>query len=373
MSPAPPQSPAESRVPELDGLRGIAIALVLWCHLVNPFLPLGFGHPLAWLRAIGDMAWCGVDLFFVLSGYFIGGILLDRRDSPRLARVFYARRALRILPLYYATLAVCAAGVALGWIHAEYPAWTYLLFLTNFALAAGSIWDAPMLSPLWSIAVEEQFYLTAPWVVRWIPARRVPLLLGGLIVAAIGLRIGVHLLWPGHWMAEHMLMPLRMDLLATGALIAWAVRSGQSAALFARLRQTWVLWLATAFALLFGLAANRPPLGSPQLIWFGYALITACFGLVVLLVAGARPPVLCRALAAAPLVHLGRHSYFVYLGHMLIGLPLINWLGGETLLVSTPRGLLIVTAGIGATWAAAIVSWRWFESPLIALGHRLRY
>lgn len=364
---------ADTRVAALDGLRGLAIALVLWKHLVNPYLPLGFGKGLAWLGAIGQSAWIGVDLFFVLSGYFIGGILIDRRDSPQLAKVFYVRRALRILPLYYVTLAACAIGAAAGWVHATSPAWVYPLFLTNIALAVQNAWDAPMLSPLWSLAVEEQFYLAAPWVVRWVPAPRIPHLLLGLAAAAVALRILVHGMWPGFWMAQHVLTPLRMDLLASGALVAWLVRAPAAQPFLARLKANWPLWTLAICVLLFGVAANRPALGFPFLIWFGYLVITVCFAALVLIVAGARPPALCRLLGWTPLAHLGRHSYFIYLWHMLIGLPLIGLLGGSTLVLDSFRGAAIIALGIAATWAAAAVSWRWFESPLVSLGHRYRY
>lgn len=362
-----------SRVPELDGLRGIAIALVLWKHLVNPYLPLGFAHPLAWLGALGGSAWIGVDLFFVLSGYFIGGILIDRRDSPNLAPVFYARRALRILPLFYLTLAVCAAGSAAGWVHAIFPAWTYPLFLSNLMLALGNEWDAPMLSLLWSIAVEEQFYLAAPWVMRAVPVARLPVLFGGLIALAVVLRMVFVLAWPEYSLARHTLTPLRMDLLAAGALVAWLLRSGRGHAAVQWLGRRWVGVVAAIAALLGVLASNRALIGAPSLAWYGYSLITLCFATLVLLVAGARPPGLCRLLAWPPLVHLGRHSYFVYLWHMLIGFTLINAVGGPGLVLDSPRSVLVIALGIAATWAAAAVSWRYFEGPLVTLGHRLHY
>jgi peptidoglycan/LPS O-acetylase OafA/YrhL len=368
-----PEPALDGRVAALDGLRGIAVALVVWKHLVNPYLPLGFGEPLAWLGAIGHTSWIGVDLFFVLSGFFIGGILIDRRDSPHLARVFYLRRALRILPLFYLTLAAGGIGLACGWIRPEYPLWSYPLFLSNIMLALGNHWDDAALSLLWSIAVEEQFYLAAPWVVRWVPLRSLPWLLGALIVLALALRLAVHWLWPEYWLAQHTLMPLRMDLLAAGALVAWALRSGRFPEMLAWLRERWRWCLGAIALLLLTLAANRPSLGSPQLIGYGYTLIAFCFALLVLLVAGARPPALCRFLSWGPLTHLGRHSYFVYLWHMLIGLPIITWLGRGQLVLESLPALLIVLAGVGTTWAAAIVSWRFFEGPLVARGHRYRY
>ena len=218
--------PTAARDSALDGLRGIAIGLVLWHHLLATYLPVGRGSWLGWLRAGTGLAWCGVDLFFVLSGFFIGGILIDRRDSPRLARVFYLRRAVRIMPLYYVTLVVTLLAIVVrvpGAYH-EFAPWVYATFLTNFALAHTHTWDWLPLSVLWSLAIEEQFYLTAPWVVRVISPSRLPWLAAGLALGAWMAR-GILLLWfPSGNFAAHVLMPLRMDGLALGALVAWAVR-----------------------------------------------------------------------------------------------------------------------------------------------------
>ncbi|MBM3853598.1 MAG: acyltransferase, partial [Verrucomicrobia bacterium] len=191
-----------SRSAELDGLRGVAIALVLWHHLGASALPFGADSWLGWVRAASSLAGAGVDLFFVLSGYFIGGILIDHRESPRLARVFYLRRALRILPLYAVTLAVIFTLVALGapgsW--QEFPAWIYGLFLTNFALAWAQHWDWLPLSVLWSLAVEEQFYLLAPWIVRALSPTLLPWFAGAVVLTAWLLRLSVLVWFPqGHF------------------------------------------------------------------------------------------------------------------------------------------------------------------------------
>jgi len=368
-------NPRPQRVPELDGLRGVAIALVLWHHLVERFLPLGRHSALGWLRAGTNLSWCGVDLFFVLSGFFIGGILLDRRNSPLLARVFYLRRALRILPLYYVTLLAVSAAYLAHWpdsFHLFSP-WVYGFFLTNLALAAAQTWDWLPLSILWSLAVEEQFYLTAPWVVRAIAPSRLPWLIASLGLLAWAGRGGLILFFPHGHFAIHVLMPLRMDALALGGLVAWAVRHEAAQPFFSRLGAHWRGWLAAGLAMLGGLALARPAEGSPLLGLVGYALLAAVFALIVAIVAGVRPPGLTRALAAAPLAHLGRHSYFVYLWHALIGAGIIRALGGSRFVLDSFSALGIVTLAILATWGAAAVSWRYFEGPLVALGQRQPY
>lgn len=371
--PVPAHAP--SRIAELDGLRGLAIGLVMWHHMVEFSLPPGRETWLGWLRAVTNLSWCGVDLFFVLSGFFIGGILLDQRASPRLARVFYLRRAVRILPLYYVTLLVIFACTALGLAHSWqlFPPWVYALFLTNFYLAGHQAWDWLPLSVLWSLAVEEQFYLVAPWVVRALRSAVFPWLAIGLVFAALLLRgfwIG---LFPENYFAVHVLMPMRMDALALGALVAWAVRAEGLRGFWSRFARSWPRWLGLGLTLLAGLALLRPREGGRLLAAGGYTLLALVFALVVAVVAGVRPAGLCRLLAWRPLALLGRHSYFLYLWHGLLGLGLIRWWGGENFRLSTFPALFIVVVAAVATWLAAGLSWKFFEAPLIRWGQRHSY
>jgi peptidoglycan/LPS O-acetylase OafA/YrhL len=366
---------AAPRNAALDGLRGIAIAMVLWHHLVELNLPPGRGSWLGWLRAGTGLSWAGVDLFFTLSGFFIGGILIDQRSSPRLTQVFYFRRAVRILPLYYVTLAAIGFALAAripGSFHI-FPAWVYGLFLTNIALGFAQRWDWMPLSVLWSLAVEEQFYLTAPWVARAMPPARLPLFLLGLVVLAELARAAVLLAYPHGNFSLHVVTPFRMDSIALGVLVAWAVRNDLALPFFERLRQRWKVWLPGGMALLFGLALLRPSEGSPALGLFGYPLIAAVFALLVAIVAKVRPPGLNRFLETAPLVHLGRHSYFIYLWHTLLGVGLVRWLGGQDFMLNSIQGLGIVILATAATWIAATASWKWLEGPFVAWGHRHAY
>lgn len=347
----------------------------MWHHLVEFYLPPGRGSWLDWLRAAGNLSWCGVDLFFVLSGFLIGGILLDQRGSPRLARVFYLRRALRILPLYYVTLAAIFACLWLGVPQGGhlFPAWVYALFLTNFYLATQQAWDWLPLSVLWSLAIEEQFYLLAPWVVRALRPAAVPWFLPGLVLAALLLRTACQAIWPGNHFAVHVLMPMRMDALALGALAAWVVRQDPAGGLHAHLRHHWPRWLAAGAGSLTVLALLRPVEGGQLLALGGYPLLAAAFALVVAVVAGVRPPRLNRLLAWRPLALLGRHSYFLYLWHGLLGVGLIRWWGGENFSLASLSALLLVLGAVGATWLAAAVSWKFFEAPLLRWGQRTAY
>jgi peptidoglycan/LPS O-acetylase OafA/YrhL len=179
----------ELREPRLDGLRGLAVALVMLAHVTL------FGAPRTRLDALLSapfaLGWCGVDLFFVLSGFLITRILLATRDSSSYYRSFWARRALRIVPLYWLLLAFfllivprVSALAPLGrlWLSGTQPAglW-YWLFLSNWKIAISG-WDAQALSIVWSLAIEEQFYLFWPFVVRRLDEQR--LLVVCLVIAA---------------------------------------------------------------------------------------------------------------------------------------------------------------------------------------------
>jgi peptidoglycan/LPS O-acetylase OafA/YrhL len=358
-----------------DGLRGIAIALVLWHHLVEQALPPGRESWLGWLRAATNLSWCGVDLFFVISGFFIGGALIDYRESPRLARVFYLRRAVRILPLYYATLALTLGLGALGVMDSFrlFPPWIYGTFLTNFALANAQRWDWLPLSVLWSLAVEEQFYLLGPWIVRAISPARLPWLAGGAALVGWLLRAGLTAWRPDGWFGVQVLMPFRMDCLALGVLVAWILRNRRAGDIADGLGRRWKAMIAAGVGAILLLTLQRPTEGNAILCWYGYTMLSVFFSLIVAVVAIVRPLGLVRILSVPWLAHLGRHSYFIYLWHALIGVAIIRALGGTHFQLNSLGGAGTVALAIGVTWCAATVSWKFFEGPLVKWGHRHRY
>ena len=153
-------SKAPERIPELDGLRGLAVLMVMAYHAFAYEMVReqwgGLARALVWVTNLG---WLGVDLFFVLSGFLITGVLLRTRQDARYLSNFYWRRALRILPLYFFVLLV----IGLFYAHAGQFVLLSALFLVNWA----SLFGVPLIyGPLWSLAVEEHFYLFWPWVVR---------------------------------------------------------------------------------------------------------------------------------------------------------------------------------------------------------------
>lgn len=173
MKSATERTAESSHMPGLDGIRGLAILLVMFSHFIVVGGNLGEGtHPLQRLLLSGYL---GVDLFFVLSGFLITGILVDAKERPHYFRTFYMRRALRIFPLYYGLLAVAYLSVPLlspqdapALTGANSP-WWYWLYASNIGMAVKGAWlESPTwigLGHFWSLAVEEQFYMVWPFVV----------------------------------------------------------------------------------------------------------------------------------------------------------------------------------------------------------------
>lgn len=173
------------RIAELDGLRGIAILLVLLRHSifgVETHSRIGSAF-----LAAGQLSWSGVDLFFVLSGFLIGGILLDVRESPRYFQTFYVRRAYRILPIYMLTMALFALRhlpfhlpAGLGDVSpVPIPCLAYFTLTQNFWMAHLGTFGPAATAVTWSLAVEEQFYLTIPFAVRKLGKSALIILLAG--------------------------------------------------------------------------------------------------------------------------------------------------------------------------------------------------
>ncbi|MFZ1006070.1 MAG: acyltransferase, partial [Candidatus Sulfotelmatobacter sp.] len=233
---------SQRRIPQLDGLRGIAVLSVVLFHYVLS-IPFPSGGAGARFQDCFRLGVYGVDLFFVLSGFLIGGILLDSRASPRYFRTFYLRRFHRIFPLYYLWLALY---VALGLsafshlppsIRAVWTGWrptaVYALFLQNLVRKQLLGISAAWLGPLWSLAVEEQFYLLMPLAVRFLPKRRLAQFLVATIFLSPLMRAVVST-WAYPRAVRYVATPLRADALAMGVLLALALRDQKWQARIAR-------------------------------------------------------------------------------------------------------------------------------------------
>jgi len=356
-SPAPPlghQRPAwlPAFIPALDGLRGIAIIAVLLYHC-HPRLQGTF------LERFIVWGWSGVSLFFVLSGFLITGIILDSGSLPRFYSNFYARRFLRIWPvywlllfLYYFFFPFLFSGYRWMFHEIALAPWpSLLLFVQN-------LWPIALpgaIGPTWSLAIEQQFYLFWTPIARRLPPRWL------LLAAAVMLATSPLLrLWGGnHFTPTHTLTHL--DGLAVGSMIAIALR------VLPWPLQAWT-WVARA-ALAIGAAGVALMLnhGSPITdtllsIGFGGMLLTALLGQAAL-----RPTFYCRVLTLRPLLFVGKISYGLYVTHILVFSVLGGYVDKPLDRFGMAGNFAIVAIRLVASISFAALMWVRFEKPILNL------
>lgn len=361
-------------VAELDGLRAFAILPVLLTHFW--LYPTGY----AFVNRLAATGWIGVDLFFVLSGYLITGILWDARESAGYYWKFYVRRVLRIFPLYYLLLLVVFAllpllgkGPALTVVQRDRA--LYLGYLANVALVLHG-WQLFPLDITWSLAIEEQFYVVWPLVVRRLSARALITTLACAIVLAPVLRSVALLQFHASWMATHMLTIFRVDSLAFGGLVAMILRQGLLSP--AALRRLATFVLITLAPLLSVLAVTGTFARSSLLVGtVGYSLLGVTFAafLVRALFPG---PGMRLVLSHALLRRMGIVSYGMYILHPLCLMFLATALAAfgvelDALTASTfANAALKLVVCASFTYAVAELSYRVFERPILALKERFR-
>lgn len=305
--------------------------------------------------------WIGVDIFFVLSGYLITGILLDARDAggsgwASYGRPFYMRRLLRIVPLAWTFLALLfVVAPALGLterVPLAEQLW-YWGFLSNgwLGLRSSSAW---MAAHFWSLAVEEQFYLVWPWVLLAIPRHRLNSVLRGLLLTAVMARVAVTAMGlppqVGHVYQD--LTITRMDGLVAGSLVALLARDATG--LLPR-RRGAAMWLV-ACGILFVLLQWYLPTKKVGYV-FRYSAFAGCAASALVLLLSASQSSVSRMLSARWLTWVGTRSYGVYVIH----LPVVKWLIGRGLAPA-----LVLTEGLVITLILAALSWVVLERPLLA-------
>src|SRR5688572_17174724 len=328
--------------------------------------------------------WSGVDLFFVLSGFLISGILLDTRDSKRYFTTFYARRTLRIFPLYYLVLFVALIvlpkfptvhAVVAGPIDVP-PQWPYWLYLTNVAVADRG-WVHGWVDVAWSLAIEEHFYLVWPLLVWLCPPRLLALLCVLIIVAEPIARIDARAVDVAASLSVYVLTWYRLDGLAIGALLALAQRRGVLPAL-----DRWVLIVVIAgvagiiACMIFG---GHTWWWNRRMQQYGYSLIAITAG-AMLVSAINRPAdsLWPRMLSAGWLRAFGKYSYCLYLIHLpvmrVVREYVFNPLQIETIGIGPwSEQVLFYGAATAPAFGLAWLSWRFFEAPILKLKARFPY
>lgn len=358
--------------PELDELRFFAF-LMVFCHHAFPHdpafwtklgLPLFLARVIAGIGATGAF---GVSLFFVLSSYLITELLLREKQliGTLDIRSFYIRRILRIWPLYFAFLAL---AVALQWIvpgqHVTLRAGVWFSFLAGNWFIVFHGFPSSVIFPLWSVSIEEQFYITWPAVVRKVSETGMLLFAGGLLAAATVARIYLgmdHALEGDVWCNTF----VQLDPIAAGILIAVLLK-GEIPRLSRLARVAMMLAGITALAfgsLYFGI--KNDPLTTARIV-LGYPSVAIGGALLLLSVLRSRTSGGNRAL-----IYLGRISYGLYVFHVLGLLISDHTVPDQT--ASLFRYSLRVGVALAATIAMAAVSYRWLETPFLSLKQRFTH
>lgn len=345
----PPQRPAwlPSYIPELQGLRGLAVLAVVFYHS-RPRLA---GTP---LYAPAEWGWTGVNLFFVLSGFLITSILLESREKPRYFRNFYGRRALRIWPVYVLTLAICYLkadwfiGEPVGVAIRTAPWWAYIFFVQNlFHLNL-----PPGIGPTWSLAIEEQYYFLWAPLVRF-PRR--PWMLASVLGAAL---VVSPLFRMAHWA---WITPTdtvtHLDGIAMGSLMALGLYTLPLA------RRIWLVVGGCGIVLGFSLAATVASgtafLDSALSCGFGGSVLAAIAS------SGARNP-LNAVLRRGPLAYYGKISYGLYMIHIMVFIY-YGWFDLRMDKYGMMGNLAVLGVRLAASTVAATVLWYGFESRILKL------
>lgn len=369
----------ESRTPriaELDGLRGIAVLMVLAWHylgaLINPSIA-------PWAKATARtliLGRTGVDLFFVLSGFLITGIILDRRATvARFLASFYLRRSLRIWPAYLLLVALFWLGVAGGLdnsaFNSDISPIRHLTFTQNEWMAEHRRWGADAISVTWSVAIEEWYYLFAPLVLLCVPLRWIPALL-----LCIALASGAARAWmyaeTANSMRAYVSTPFRLDGLALGGVVAWAWRD-------ARARD----WLDGHIRVLVGVTlscvAAVPLLAvliahdfARHMFTWAHSYLAVFYSLVlatVLTLSGRHSVSLLRHPA---LQFVGDISYATYLFHPFV-LSCAFLLARRPEHITVASDAWVVAAALIVTLLFCWASRRFLERPLIRFGHSHPY
>ena len=386
-SAADPFFSGRKHFPELDGLRGIAILMVMAYHYSGVF------PARSWLRFPASQGWAGVDLFFVLSGFLITGILYDSKGQQNFFRNFYARRFLRIFPLYYGFL--FALLLALILLRVTSPETFYLhpdrvtlwraqpwlwAYLTNMWPYHHSL---TFVKHFWTLAIEEQFYVIWPLIIFRFPLRNLLRICFGVFVGSLALRLVITFFAAGNFGLVYNPMPCRADEFAAGAFVALILRAPT---LNTRIAKMWCRSLLAgsggllAIALLAtaafgfhwrGFASGGG--GSPWLGDFCYSALAVFFASTILYLATPAPqsglPKYCFRIS--PLRSMGKYSYALYVFHWPLFYLLISLRGhlrsGASLRSGIIADFIFIGINFVGAFALAFTSYHLYEKHFLKL------
>ena len=344
----------QNHIPALDGLRGIAVLMVMAFHFIQGN-PLSGNQILYWLTKASAFGQTGVDLFFVLSGFLITRILLTAKEDKHYFKNFYIRRFLRILPLYYLFLVITYILLPFlklsTWVPFQQQFW-FWLHIQNIPATFPSLENHGP-SHFWSLAVEEHFYLIWPFLVYCLSPRKLMWASLAIILIAILSRFLLISLDIGIFYFTL----CRMDELAIGAILA--ILEIRNSLLSSKKIFSWV----ASFLLVF-LSISWPLLSGQSSIYIGLFKFTAIavfyFCIIGFLLSLESDRHLLRFMKSEFLVYTGRISYGMYVVHplcfyMIAQLEFFSGIWAE------------ISASFGLTYLVSTLSYKYYEKPFLAL------
>jgi peptidoglycan/LPS O-acetylase OafA/YrhL len=314
------------------------------------------------------LTWSGVDLFFVLSGFLIGGILLDQRNSSHYFRTFFIRRICRIFPLYFLILSIffilsrIAPSGLRGLFIDPYPLWSYVTFTQNYFMGWGGF-GSDWLGITWSLAIEEQFYLVLPFLVfyirsKWLVPILVIMIFGSLVVRYLIDGLG-----------SYIYTFCRADSLMSGVLLAWLVRQNG----FLDLAKKKCHLVITTFFVLLLIIAYLTFLVTQTGDIINHFVLAFFYTLLILLAMIYQGSPQAGILRCSLLTWLGSRSYGIYLLHQGISATVHVMNGKYPPRISNFGEAMLTVSALVITLILAELSFRYYESPLIKTGHKLKY
>jgi len=375
-----------TRIYELDGLRGFgALSVVVFHYLMGPSI---YSHTVGRIQEILHVWPISVDMFFILSGFLVGGVLLRTKTSPNYFKTFYMRRLYRVVPAYYLwalgflALAVCLPALRADLLPKGYSLFGYLgahlVFAQNYPHFPWYQTRAQWFGTTWSLAVEEHFYLIIPFCLYRLSRRRLIPCLSAIILAAPFVRMMV---WQFQdvkdpWGVTYVFSPLRSDALALGILLAVLWGNAEMQVWF-RERVNWIYFgLAVTMPLSLAIEymrVKKVPHAGILAVGFGRSSIelSALFLILIALANQGQKSVAFMRWGWAR--KAGRVSYGIYLAHRSVLWFVLRFGLHARAGMSVRTDILAGVTALALTCGLAALSWKYFEQPLQKRSHRFVY